>query len=163
MSDRGSFDLFLGPGKRYIVEQGESAETALPDYDLSAIKGVRRQIEFRDCKIRKKNNSDVDLGDETFTVWIVEQSPDVRPYPEPWKLGAITTSPSQAFFYLLPRMFEQFWELAEASENSAVVHVEGHREVAILFVFEIGMEVRPRQHPSVAASLINWFSRHFWS
>jgi hypothetical protein len=60
-------------------------------------------------------------------------------------------------------MFEQFWELAEASENSAVVHVEGHREAAILFVFEIGMEVRPRQHPAMTAKLINWINHHLWS
>jgi hypothetical protein len=154
MSDYARFDLILGPGKRYIIEHGPDAESVLPKYHLPGIKGVRRRIEFRDCKIGKRHTSGLDdLGDETFSVWIEEQSPDARPYDEPWKLGAITVSPR---FYLLPMMFEEFWKMAEASQSGCFVTVETHREAAVLFVFTIGMEVLLPQYPVVAASKKRW-------
>jgi hypothetical protein len=146
-------DLILGPSERYIAEQGEGAEAALVDYSLPASKGVRRSVVFHDCKAR---SNDIDLGGEIFDVWITEQSLDARPYSETWKLGGITTSPLQAHLYLLPMLFQQFWEMADAPTNGGVVHVEAHRESAILFVFGISMEVRPRQHPVVVASDKRW-------
>jgi hypothetical protein len=165
MSDRVQLDLILGPSERHITEQDEGARTALADYYLPVIKGVRRSVVFHDCKVR---SSDIDLRDEIFDVWVTEQSPDERPYPDaPWKLGAIITTRSPnpltginssllVSLCVLPMMFQQFWEMAEAPATRAVVHIDAHREATILFVFGIRMEVRARQHPVVAASEERW-------
>jgi len=158
MSALVGLDLILGSSERYIVEQGEGAEAMYAH--LPAVKGVQRSVVFHDCKVR---SSDVDLRNETFDVWITEQSPDNCPYSDaPWKLGAITTtrtrheSPLLANLYVLPMAFQQFWEIADTPETEGVVQIQAHRESTVLFVFRLSLEARPRRHPVVVATDRRW-------
>jgi hypothetical protein len=148
-------------GVRSITDQGERArDTVLSDVITGAYPGTQRKIVFRDCKLYGDVYGDVSramkldgaIEDLLFTAYVWQTAGHRPPDERPWQIGMISPIGPGLDLYVSPGVFEHFWEAADAPEDErpvAALITHSDPQSVVLFVSQISLELRPRNHPVV--------------